>query len=341
MPAYGYVMYRTLNSVPEQAGYFHAHWRQDTLLLGKREYVALEAKGNGKFVGWNVTVRQQNGEGYPVDENAKFFIDGEQSPSVELQGLEDAFGFSWGFPPTNSQFPFTGYLPFFKGAAAYRFFVQDAIRFEKSLRVTIGFGKNEDAGFYAQFSKPGSEMQFSSTVYWYQTEPHAVLPAMPSAEDRAIQREGEKLPTPESLKQRGVKLLMHCGRPYREVLLTEAGYAAAVKAGYSWDGWVMPVYHCRASEKAVEIEVTTPKGVAGTLRLYVLDSDNFTGGRKQTVTVAGKSLGTIEEFQKGRWLEQPLTAADTESGKILVRVENARQEANAVISMVEWVEKKE
>ena len=45
------------------------------------------------------------------------------------------------------------------------------------------------------------------------------------------------------------------------------------------------------------------------------------------MTVAGKSLGTIEGFQKGRWLEQPLTAADTESGKILIRAENARQGA--------------
>jgi hypothetical protein len=56
--------------------------------------------------------------------------------------------------------------------------------------------------------------------------------------------------------------------------------------------------------------------------------------------VAGKSLGTIEGFQKGRWLEQPLTAVDTKSGKILVRAENTRQgAANAVISMVEWIEK--
>jgi hypothetical protein len=340
MPAYGYVMYRTLDRVPEQAGYFHSHWRQDTLLLGRREYVALEAKGNGKFVGWNLTVRPLNGNEYPVDENAKFFIDGERSPSVELQGLEDAFGFSWGFPPSSSQFPLTGYLPFFNGAAAYRFFVQDAIHFEKSLRVTIGFGKHEDPGFYTQFSKPGTEVQFSSTVYWYQTEPHAALPALPSAEERALPRKGEKLPTPESLKQRGVKLLMLCGRPYREVFHAESGYAAVVKEGNSWDAWVMPVYHCRESSKAVEIEVTTPKGVSGTLRLYVLDSDNFVVGRKQTVTVAGKSLGTIEGFQKGRWLEQPLTATDTESGKILIRAENTRQGAtNAVISMVEWIEK--
>ncbi len=301
--------------------------------------MALEAKGNGKFIGWNITVRRKNGEEYPVDENAKFFIDGELSPSVELQGLEDSFGFSWGFPPTNSQFPLTGYLPFFKGAAAYRFFVPDAIRFEKSLRVTIGFGKNEDPNFYAQFSKPGTEMQFSSTVYWYQTEPHAPFPAMPSAEERALPREGEILPAIESLKQRGVKLLMLCGRPYREVFYAEPGYSAAAKAGHTWDAWEMPVYHCRASEKAVEIEVTVPKGASGTLRLYVSDSDRFMGGRKETVTVAGKSLGTIEDFQKGRWLEMPLAAEDTAAGKIPIQVVNARTGSNAVISMVEWVQK--
>ena len=341
LPCYGYVMWRAVDKVPENAGYFHAAWRQESLLLGAREYVALEAKGDGKFVGWNVTLRQAGSKGYPVDENAKFYIDGEQKPSVEFQGLEDGFGFSWGFPPTRTHFPLTGYDPFLNGAATYRFFIQDAIRFEKSLRVSIDFGENEESYWRELFRKPGSELQFSSTVYWYQTEPHAALPAMPSAEERALPREGEKLPTPESLKQRGVKLLMLCGRPYREVFHAEPGYAAVVKAGSSWDAWTTPVYHCRASEKAVEIEVTVPKGVSGTLRLYVLDSDTFVGGRKQTLTVAGKSLGTVEGFQKGRWLEQPLTAADTESGTILIRAENARQGANAVISMIEWVEKKE
>ena len=125
------------------------------MLLGQRDYVALEARGKGKFVGWNVTVRSPGRDGYPVDENEKFFIDGEAVASIEFQGLEDSFGFSWGFPESQSMFPLTGYFPFLKGATAYRFFIQDAISFEKSLRVAIGFGVNEDPSFRRDFSKPG------------------------------------------------------------------------------------------------------------------------------------------------------------------------------------------
>jgi hypothetical protein len=189
MPCYSYVMYRTLDKVSDTAGYFHAYWRQEEVILGQREYTALEAKGKGKFVGWNVTVRHTRPGAlpneYPVDENEKFFIDGEQEPSVEFQGLEDSFGFSWGFPPKESQFPLTGYFPLKQGACAYRFFVQDAISFQKSLRVTIGFGKRENPIFFRLYSKPVNKLAFSSTVYWYQVEPHAAWPALPPAAERA------------------------------------------------------------------------------------------------------------------------------------------------------------
>ncbi len=158
MPCYSYVTYRAETRLPRDAGYFHASWRQEGLLLGKRDYLALDAKGRGKFVGWNVTVRSPGRDGYPVDENEKFFIDGEDTASVEFQGLEDSFGFSWGFPETENLFPLTGYFPFFKGAAAYRFFTQDAINFRHSLRVAIGFGVNEDPMFRRDFSKTGSTL---------------------------------------------------------------------------------------------------------------------------------------------------------------------------------------
>jgi hypothetical protein len=193
MPCYAYVMYRTLASVPDATAYFHAYWRQEQVLLGKQDYRVVEIKGKGKFVGVNLTVRQPGwgpGKGifdlpYPVDENEKFYIDGEKEPSVEFQGLEDAFGFSWGFPPTPSQFPLTGWFPFYKGACAYRFFVQDAISFDKSLCVKIGFGKLDDPIWAATYGKPENRLQFSSTAYWYQTEPHSPLPPLPPAAERA------------------------------------------------------------------------------------------------------------------------------------------------------------
>jgi hypothetical protein len=346
MPCYSYVMYRTSENIPRGTGYFHAHWRQEGLLLGERDYIALEAKGHGKFVGWNVTIRRPGRGGYPVDENEKFYIDGENVPSIEFQGLEDSFGFSWGFPETQSIFPLTGYFPFYKGALGYRFFINDAISFEKSLRVSIGFGANEDPVFRRDFSKPGSTLQLSSVVYWYQLEPHAPLPPMPSAADCAPAPEEpfwpdkEKLPSADALKERGVRLLMLCGRPEKEIIYAEPGFNAAAKTGYTYDGWNLPVYHCRAADEELQIELTVPKGTEGTLRLYVLDPDSFQGGRKQTVTIAGKSLGLVENFQGGRWLEQPISGSDSTEGKILIQARNARQGSNAVISIIEWLGKK-
>jgi len=346
MPCYSYVMYRTTERMADDAGCFHAHWRQEGLLLGRRDYLALDARGNGKFVGWNVTVRRPGRSGYPVDENEKFYIDGEEVASVEFQGLEDSFGFSWGFPPTDSMFPLTGFFTFFKGAMGYRFFVNDAISFERSLRVMIGFGKNEDPSFQKQFSKPGNELQLSSVVYWYQTEPHAPLPPMPPAADRAPAPEEtfwpgkETLPSAEELRSRGVRLYMLCGRPDKEVIFADEGWSAAAKTGYTWDGWGAPIYHCRAAYDELRIELTVPKGAEGIVRLFMIDPDDFEGGRKQKVAVAGKPLGLVENFQSGRWLEQRLWASDTASGKVLTSATNARRGSNAVLSIIEWVEPK-
>ena len=345
MPCYSYVMYRQVDRIAGDLGYFHAHWRQEGLLLGKRDYTALEAKGKGKFVGWNVTVRRPGRGGYPVDENEKFYIDGEKTPSIEFQGIEDSFGFSWGYPETENMFALTGYFPFLKGALGYRFFINDAISFEKSLRVDIGFGENENPMFHSEFSKPGSTLQLSSVVYWYQLEPHAPLPAMPPAAERAPAPEEpfwpdkEELPTIEALKERDVRLYMLCGRPEREVIYAEPGFSAAAKTGYTFDGWSLPVYHCRAADEELQIELTVPKKMRGTVRLFLIDPDDFEGGRKQTVRIAGKSLGLVEGFQQGRWLEQYITANESADGKVLIQARNVRQGSNAVISIIELIER--
>lgn len=350
MPCYSYVMYRTLGGVPNDVGYFHASWRQESLLLGKVDYLALDAKGKGKFIGWNVTVRNPGhggyapgGSGYPVDMNEKWYIDGETEPSIELQGIEDSFGFSWGFPEAENMFPYTGWFPFFKGAAAYRWFLQDAISFEKCLKVTIGFGKNEHPMFRRDFSKPRNELQLSSTCYWYQTEPHADLPPMPGVKERAPAPEAEfheNLPSAEDLKKRGVKLEMFCGRPEKEVIFAEHGYGAVVKKGFAFAGWDVPVYYCRADEKDVQIELTVPRGAEGKVRVYVIDPDNFGGGRKEDVAIAGKPAVSVEEFEEGRWIEQHVDADDTLEGKVVIQATNAREGSNAVISIIEWVEGK-
>jgi hypothetical protein len=168
---------------------------------------------------------------------------------------------------------------------------------------------------------------------------------MPPAAERApapeepFWPEKEKLPAIEDLKERGVRLLMLCGRPKREIIYAEPGYSAAVKTGYTFDGWSLPVYHCRADDQELRIELTVPKKARGTVRLYVIDPDDFEGGRRQTVRVGGKSLGLVENFQEGRWLEQYITANESGDGKVLILARNGRQGANAVISIIEWIER--
>jgi len=133
--------------------------------------------------------------------------------------------------------------------------------------------------------------------------------------------------------------LMLCGRPEKEIIYARPGFTAKAVSGYAWDGWGMPVYHCRADNKELRLELSVPKGVKGTVRLHVIDPDNFEGGRKEEVIVADKSLGTVEKFQEGRWLERAVDSEESAEGRISIRARNLRQGSNAVISIIEWVGK--
>ncbi|HEY1787548.1 MAG TPA: glycoside hydrolase family 172 protein [Verrucomicrobiae bacterium] len=346
MPCYSYVCYHTLKRVPADTGYFCASWRQEELLLGLKEYVALQTTGHGKFVGWNVTVRNPYLDHYPADENEKFFVDGETNASVEFQGLEDSFGFSWGFPPTENFFPLTGYFPFHtNGAAAYRFFTRDAINFHKSLKVSIGFG-NTEAGWKWNYSHPIGTLQFSSTVYWYQFGRRSPLPEMPPADQRApaprrlFWPAGLPYSSPSDFEAAGGKLLVGCGLSSAETVYHAPGYSINIDPKIQqWVIWPDPYFYGRMAPRQFEADLNLPKGAKGTLRLYITDPDNFQGGRKETIVVGGETVGTFENFQQGRWIDVPVGAEKTADGKLSIQVVNARNGSNAVLSDIMWIEK--
>ncbi|MHC4445654.1 MAG: glycoside hydrolase family 172 protein [Planctomycetota bacterium] len=348
MPCYSYVIYRTLDKLPADEGYFHACWRQEALLLGKKPYLAMQAKGKGKFVGWNVTLRRPGQHHHHVDMNENFFIDGEQKPSVEFMGIEDSFGYSWGFPTTENIFPLTGYWPFIDGhgSVAYRFFINDAISFQKSLKLNIAFGENENLDFKGMHSQPGSELQISSTCYWYQTEPHATFPPMPGPDQRKPAPDDrfwlhkEKIPSAQEIQTRNLKLYMLCGRPEKEIIVAEPGFNAVTRQGRAWNGWALPVYHCRSDEHELRIALTVPEASTGKLRIYIIDPDSFQGGRRQQVLVDDRDLGEFADFQKGRWIETPIDSDMTGDGQLIIRAKNLNQGSNAAISIIEWLNPK-
>jgi hypothetical protein len=88
----------------------------------------------------------------------------------------------------------------------------------------------------------------------------------------------------------------------------------------------------------LSFDLTCPKGVEGTFRLYIIDGDNFYGGRKETTKVAGREIGTYVNFQKGLWLDVPISSADTSQGRIPVRAVNLTRD-NAVVSLIRFVER--
>lgn len=342
-PCYAYVMYRPLPSLPADTLMFHAQWRQDThqLLNEGDEYEAMGAVGKGHFIGWNVTMRGAGSptDGYSVDQNEKFWIDGEKSPSIEWQGIEDSFGFSWGFPEAGNSFPRTGYQPFYNGAAAYRFCLEDRIAFNKSLRLTIGFGTEERKQWKAMFpAQP--PLQFSSVCYWYQSEPHRPFAPLPPA----LQRRPTMLATATKGRRAepGEVLALRCGHPDDDIEVLAPGWDFVLKNGYLFNGqpWTGPVTHAWADFKSLEFDLLCPRGTAGTLRLYMLDADNFHNGRTQSLTLNGKPIGEYSHFQQGLWVEVPITAEETGTGRIRVRLVPRDKGNNAVVSYVRFVEAK-
>ena len=117
------------------------------------------------------------------------------------------------------------------------------------------------------------------------------------------------------------------------------GYGAAAESGFAWSGWSLPVYSARAGDHEVAIDLAVPRNAAGLVRVYVIDPDSFEGGRKETLSIAGDDVGLIENFQEGKWVEHPVSRSQTAEGKVTVRAVNARTGSNAVISIIEWIEK--
>ncbi|HEV1995360.1 MAG TPA: glycoside hydrolase family 172 protein [Candidatus Acidoferrum sp.] len=144
---------------------------------GKENYVWMDAAGRGHFIGVTMSVLQ-NQDGWWGEGDDMFFLDGESRPSIAGTGSEDYFLGAWDF----------GGHPFFyrlygapvvgeeragSKSSVYRFHLDSPITFTKSIHATIehGHANHRSDNFY-------------SVAYWYQTEPHASFPALPSVDQR-------------------------------------------------------------------------------------------------------------------------------------------------------------
>lgn len=189
----------TLTQVPSDAAYFHAQFRRVNPLPFKSVYTLVDGiQGAGQYVGtymaWGVHNRGWWGEG-----EIKFYMDGDTDfPTIAGTGTEDYFCGSYNFEnrATKQYQEFsTAYAGLHQvirpdGVYAsqqrfgmYRWHIVDPVRFKKDLKVTI-----QALGWKANSSGEYLPLQddIASVVYWYQTEPHAKFPPLPSREQLEV-----------------------------------------------------------------------------------------------------------------------------------------------------------
>lgn len=174
---YYYINYQKLDSVPSDAGRFHAQYRQEFPCTPGQNYVFVEAKGRGHFVGCNLSIHNR-ASGWWGEGDDMFYIDGAERPQLHGTGSEDYFCGAWGYGDPFSNLYFGA--PLIEGKHAqnalwnvYRYHIEDPIPFTESIRATIEHGHANDRND-----------DFSSVAYWYQTEPHVPFPPLPKPEER-------------------------------------------------------------------------------------------------------------------------------------------------------------
>lgn len=187
-----------LTAIEDDAAYFHAQFRRVNPLPYKGVYTIVDGiKGEGHYVGthmsWGV-----NNSGWWGEGEIKFFMDGDTDfATIVGTGTEDYFCGSYNFENRQTKqyqefsTPYSG-LPLVirpDGAyqsqqrfSLYRWHIPDPIRFARDLAVTI-----QALGWRADGRYLPLQDDIASVAYWYQAEPHATFPALPSKDALEIQ----------------------------------------------------------------------------------------------------------------------------------------------------------
>ena len=188
----------TLTEIPDDEAYFHAQFRRSNPTVNSTHTLLDGVKGKGQYVGtylaWRVNDNCWWGEG-----EIKFFLDGDKEyPTICGTGTEDYFCGSYNFENQKTHqyqeytTPYAGMHQvirpdgLYRAVTAfglYRWHILDPIRFDKNLKVTI-----QDLGWRHDGRYNNQKSDISSTVFWYQTEPHATFPKLPEKDLLEIPR---------------------------------------------------------------------------------------------------------------------------------------------------------
>ena len=207
---YFYIDYEEHEKIDETYGRFHSYWHRENPSSGQdysmlainnwkserfslenpaheEDYVILEAKGEGHYVGCNLNIHN-------LFDTERMNWPGEGDDYIEIDdgetilygtGTEDYFCTAWS-PSEYYCSPYFGItLPGGKNWSGkisyYRYHIEDPIYFHKNIKVKIEHGHANQRSD-----------DFSSTAYWYQNEPHKMFKTMLEVKNRLPREEPKK-----------------------------------------------------------------------------------------------------------------------------------------------------
>ncbi len=178
--------------LPKDTPYFHAQYQQEYPVKPGADYVILDTRGRGHYVGTVLSVRTRSpawfGEG-----DEKIYINGEQKASIWGTGTEDYFLSAWGLKVCST--PYFG-VPYFDQwgivgghTSAYRWHINDPIVFNTGIKVTLehfGWMSPDENPEYKSTSWNERQDDYASVAFWYQTGKSTFAARAPEARERKL-----------------------------------------------------------------------------------------------------------------------------------------------------------
>ncbi len=172
-----------------KTGYFCAQYRNEFPEKTGRDYLILDAEGEGHYVGTVLTARSRSpfwfGEG-----DAKFYVDGDTKPTIQGTGTEDYFLMAWGlsealYPYFGCTYMSTDFEDLGTEYSLYRWHIADPVRFTKSLLFEIehkGWISADETESGKVEGHVEREDDISTVAFWYQIgQPRRFAPIPPLA----------------------------------------------------------------------------------------------------------------------------------------------------------------
>ena len=197
-----YVDYETGDEISRELSYFHAEFRRANPFRGwgpeitvnvpeaniankgelawENNYLILETRGRGHYIGCNLSVTNFKGEWWGEGDDM-IWVDGYKwPPDLHGTGSEDYLNQAWGMQPNAflrngssiHESETNGYQ------TSYVFHIENPIRFQKEIKVTIEHGHGNHLA---------NEM--ASVAYWFADQPTEVVSPPPVTQRLAVLRD--------------------------------------------------------------------------------------------------------------------------------------------------------